>query len=441
MPISPFPDADNKRFSHFWQLGLETIRELETEQGILASSSQEIYGCIFGRDSLITSLKLLRAYETARQPYFLGVVKKVLLTLAALQGKQVNIESGEEPGKCIHEFRTANYEHLVNHPTSPWFLYPDKIMRNYDSVDATPLLLITLYRYFQKSGDREFINSVLPNAEAALDWLLNNGDNNSDGFIDYRRHPERKAGGLTTQNWMDSRESVFHESGEEAVFPVAPVEVQAYAYLALRLWSRFYRENNNPERAGELKAKADNLKILFNRKFVLSGPEGFSLATALDGSGRPLASVRSSMGHVLWASLNEKDDSIRDGILDAGHVTLLVKRILAEDLFEPSAGIRTLSVKSKRFIANSYHNGSIWPHDNSLIAEGLEIWGYGREAVAVRQAIFKALSHFGTPIELFVYKNGRYEEYCSPTGQKACKKQAWSAASLLTASLSMQNFH
>src|SRR4051812_47702521 len=116
-----------------WDLGFETIKELEIEQGILASGKEEIFGCIFGRDSLITSLKLLRVYEKTKDPYFLTLVRKVLQNLAALQGTQINIESGEEPGKCIHEYRPSNHEHLTKDLETPWYLYPDNIMRNYDS--------------------------------------------------------------------------------------------------------------------------------------------------------------------------------------------------------------------------------------------------------------------------------------------------------------------
>jgi glycogen debranching enzyme len=310
-------------------------------------------------------------------------------------------------------------------------------MRNFDSVDATPLLLITIYRYVQKSGDKEFLKTVEPAVQLALDWLLKFGDSNNDGFIDYYRHPERTFGGLYTQSWMDSRESVFFESGEEVFFPVAPVEVQGYSYLALRLWSKHY-QNHNLDRSEELRTRAEQLKSLFNQHFVLQNSDGFSLAFALDGLSRPMTSARSSMGHILWASLSESEDGVKDGILDQQYLPLLISRLMAGDLFEPFAGIRTLSTKSAQYSANSYHNGSIWPHDNSLIAEGLELWGFTDEAVKIRMGVFRALQFFGTPIELFVYDNGEFREYCSPTGQRACKQQAWSAASLLTASLSLR---
>jgi len=430
----PSPAA-NELAEFFWKLGLSTIKELETDQGILASGREEIYGCIFGRDSLITALKLLKAYDTTKQRYFLDVVRKILVTLAALQGKQVNIESGEEPGKCIHEFRTDNYEHLINHPQKPWYLYPDKIMRNFDSVDATPLFLIAIYRYWQKSGDSAFLDAIRPAADSALEWLLDFGDSNNDGFIDYCPNPERKHGGLATQNWMDSEESVFHENGEAVAYPVAPVEVQGYAYLALKLWARHYAAID-PGLSASLDGRAKKMKQLFNRHYVLEDKDGIFLASAIDGKGKPLAAVRSSMGHVIWAGLDRENDGCLDSILEDRYIPSLARRLMAKDLFEPEAGIRTLSTGSVKFSANSYHNGSIWPHDNSIIAEGLEKFGFREEAAQIRQAIFKALSFFGTPIELFVYENGEYKDYCSPSGQRACKKQAWSAASLLAASLS-----
>lgn len=124
-----------------WTLGLNTIKELETEKGILASGKEEIYGCIFGRDSLITALKLLKAYQKTEDTYFLQLVKKILTSLADLQGENTNIESGEERGKIIHEYREKDHEHLTARGDRPWYVYSDNTMRNYDSVDSTPLFL------------------------------------------------------------------------------------------------------------------------------------------------------------------------------------------------------------------------------------------------------------------------------------------------------------
>lgn len=417
-----------------WELGLATIRELETERGILASGKEEIFGCIFGRDSLITGMKLLRAYKKTQNPYFLSLVRKILINLAALQGREINIESGEEPGKIIHEFRPERHEHLTSRGEPPWFLYPDRVMRNYDSVDSTPLFLITAYEYYRVSGEEEFLSEILPEIHAALEWLQISGDSNHDGFIDYQFHPDRKYGGLLTQSWMDSRESVFHESGAPASYPIAPVEAQAYAYYAFKAWAHFF-QNSDGGLAGILESRAQILKERFNEQFVIGAGGDFSCAFAIDGNGQPLSSPRSSMGHCLWAAFKISDGSKPECILDEEHIPSLVRRLMQSDLFVPNAGIRTLSTTSRRFAANSYHNGSIWPHDTAMISEGFENFGYRLEAKQIQSAIVAAFSYFQTPIELFVFSDLGYESYRSPTGQEACKKQAWSAAALLSDTL------
>lgn len=419
---------------NLWKLGYETIKQLETERGILASGRNEIFGCIFGRDSLLTSLKLLKVYRKTGDKYFVRLVRKILLNLANLQGREHNIESGEQPGKCIHEYRPENHEHLTKRPVKPWYVYPDGVMRNYDSIDSTPLFLIACYRYLQVSPDQDFLSKVGPHIEQALRWILKYGDSNGDGFIDYRFPRKRKYGGLRVQNWMDSRESLFHETGERVRYPVAPIEVQAYTYLALRLWEH----DGKLEHQFELGKHARALKERFDKHFVVKQGEGLNFPAALDGAGKPVMNVRSSIGHILWASLTPKLDGVLDTILYDEYIPLLVKRILASDLFEENAGIRTLSTTSRRFRANSYHNGSIWPHDTNLIVEGLEAYGYYKEAGQIRSAMIRAINYFQTPIELFVYDNGKYKEFQTRKGKTACRKQAWSAAALLTATSTLE---
>lgn len=439
---------NNTNWDYFWTLGIEAVKQLETERGILASAKTELFGCIFGRDSLITSLHLLKAYQHTRQEYLLSVVRKVLLTLADLQGTDLNIESGEEPGKIIHEFRPDQHEHLTNIQSDSqhksWYLYPDQIMRNYDTVDATPLFLIAAYRYYQltqKDGqpDGEFINKVMPNVKAAINWLYWYGDSDGDGFLDYQLHPERRYGGLQNQNWMDSSEATFHEDGSPVVYPIAPVEAQAYTYAALRLWARYFESRKSRGKSGQsnlqaseiLGRRADRLKTDFNQKFIINHPHTF-LASGIDGQGKQMSSVRSSMGHCLWASLNLDDDGVIDGILEEKYINPVVKRLLTSDMFEPEAGIRTLSRDSVGFEPNSYHNGSIWPHDNSMIADGLEAYGYVDEAWLVRIAMLKAVAYFKHPLELYVYDH-EYADYRAPHGQMANRMQAWSAAAILSA--------
>lgn len=426
------------RAEKFFKLGLETIKALEVSHGVLASSSQEIYGCIFGRDSLITSLKLLKAYEYDQNPYYLYLTRKILEGLLDLQGKEVNVESGEEPGKCIHEFRATDHEHLTKATTTPWFMYSDGTMRNFDSVDSTLLLLISLYRYLQKSKDANFIEINIDKIKLSLAWIFEFGDKNNDEFIDYQKHPERKAGGLIVQNWMDSAESVFHEDEVDVSFPVAPVEAQGYAYLALKLWSKYFK-NESFEFSKKLFEKAEKMKNKFNKKFVLENSDELIFAHALDNHGKPLTSKRSSIGHVLWASLNIKDDGERDSILNEEFIKPLINYLMQPDIFEKDAGIRTLSKNSKVFDPISYHNGSIWPHDNSLIAEGMENFGYKKEAFEIRSALFSAYDHFQTPVELFAFHEGNFLEYKSSSGQIACRQQAWCAASMIADSLALMN--
>ena len=419
-----------KHNASLWNLGFETIKDLETEKGILASGKDELFGCIFGRDSLITALKLLRIYEKNEDIYFLHLVKKILQNLADLQGKEVNIESGEEPGKCIHEFRPSNHEHLTKNNPQPWYVYEDNSMRNYDSIDSTPLLLVAFYRYWQMSKDENFLDYVLPNITAGLEWLLKYSDKNHDSFLDYALHPDRKFGGLTTQSWMDSGESVFHEDGSVVAYPIAPVEAQSYAFLAYKLWASFFMKERK-EFAEKLLGKANELKQNFNTTFILEDEHGIKLATGIDGNGKLLTSTRSSMGHCLWASLEEGRDGMNESIVDEQYIPEIVQRLMKPDMFEYRAGIRTLSTFSSGYSSNSYHNGSIWPHDTSMIAEGFEIFGFLDQSLKVRVALLTALLHFNSPVELFVFADNVYSEYCSPSGQKACKNQAWSAATLL----------
>lgn len=418
----------------FWNLGFQTIQELETEKGILASGREEIYGCIFGRDSLITALKLLDLDTSEQGAYFLPLVKKVLHHLCVIQGKEVNIESGEEPGKCIHEFRPERHEHLTGSLDRPWYLYPDNVMRNFDSVDATELFLIAMYRYWQKSKDDDFVYDHTFHIESALRWILTYGDKNKDGFVDYELPEKRKYGGLKTQSWMDSAESVFHEDKTPIAYPIAPVEVQAYSYLAMSLWSRYFYERH-PEFSEEISVWAKELKKTFNGVYIFEEKGETIFSCGIDGAQKPLTSLCSSIGHCLWASLTKELDGGRDCIVDEARIPALVVRLMQPDIFEPNAGIRTLSKYSRCFIYNSYHNGSIWPHDNGMVIEGFEQWGYAKEAQQVRKALAQAFAHFQTPIELFAFSDEHvYEFFISPTGQMSCKKQAWSAATMLKVS-------
>lgn len=414
-----------------WDIGLSTLHELETDEGVLASAQNEKFGCIFGRDSLITALKILKTHEETGNPYFLKTAKKILQSMQRLQGKETNIESGEEPGKCVHEFRWDNHEHLTQNADAPWYVYPDGSMRNYDTVDATPLYLIAMHHYISLSGDQEFADNALQSVKLALFWLTELGDSNDDGFIDYRWNNDRKFGGLYTQSWMDSSESIFHEDCSPVPYPIAPVEVQAYSYAAMRLWSEYFRRSDKIL-SKKLNLRARRLKKLFSDKFEVNRDGSWTLGFAVDGAGRLMESPRSSIGHCLWAAVKTPGKKT-ECVLNDELVPRLVERLMKPDLFEKNAGIRTLGHLSTSFKADSYHNGSIWPHDTSMIIEGLMNFGYVREAEAVRTSLLCAYDFFQTPVELFTSPvNGELAEYGA-----ACKKQAWSAASLLAETSSL----
>jgi glycogen debranching enzyme len=301
-------------------------------------------------------------------------------------------------------------------------------MRSFDSLDSTPLFLMTAARYLGVSGNSSLFTEIGQNIRQALVWILEYADINHDGLIDYRMHPDRKHGGLYVQNWMDHETSLYHEDGTPVAMPIAPVEVQAYAYASLRAWAEIYK-SVEPDFAGELKKRALELKRLFNERYPVKSTDGLFLASGIDGADKQILSVRSSMGHVLWAAL-KMPDGRPDGILEDRFLAPVVNRLLQPDLFELHAGIRTVSTRSVGYAPDGYHHGAIWPHDTSIVAEGLENFGFIQEARTIREALFEAYAHFKTPLELFVY-DGEYKEFRPSYRDPACKKQAWSAAAMV----------
>lgn len=408
----------------------QTILDLATPQGINASAKNEIFGCIFGRDSAITILKILKAHQRKPVPGLLPICRRALLNLTSLAGKEFNIESGEEPGKFIHEYRFENHEHLTRHPQNPWYLYPDNIMRNYDSIDSTPLGLMALHKYWQISQDDEFLAAVLPSVEAGINWIVTFGDSDKDYLLEYQIHPERKFGGLSVQSWTDSRESLLDAKGDFPQYPIAPIEAQGYSWLALRLWANYY-SYQHPKFAGKISTFADKLKKSFNEQFITRDQGLFFGAQALDGLKRQIPTVTANPLLLLWAAC--RNNGQMECILEDRFIPDFVGRGFMPDLFSENAGIRTMSTLSPTFNPreDSYHNGSFWTMANGIIFEGLENFGFTEEAARLKDASLKPLVHFGTPIELHNEEESRYFEYRSPFGQTGCRHQAWSAAALL----------
>ena len=418
-----------------------SLLSLVADEGIYASGKEDVYGCIFGRDSSITVLKILKSCSNNSRTFdvnklkLLKAARQTLLTLASLQGKNFNPDSGEEPGKFIHEYRTSNLERLLS-LEKPWYVYPDGILRNYDSIDSTPLGLIAIYKYYMKTKDQEFLYRVLQVVEDGLMWIMTHGDKDGDALLEYDIPKDRKFGGLLVHSWTDSHESIQRSDGSMPLYPIAPVEAQGYAWLALKLWERFFSENPSCTAIGDfssmLKKHARLMKISFNRQFIFRSEGLYFAAQALDGKKNKIETVTGNPLLLLWASYRRRGKTY--SIIDEAFVGDFVKRAFKPDLFDRNAGIRTMSKKSVTFnpAQHSYHNGSFWPKLNGMAHEGLVLWRFYKEAKALKRATIKPIKFFGTPIELYLIdESGKYVEFRGLNGQVSCRNQAWSAAAAL----------
>lgn len=412
------------------QLARHTLLELSHSEGINASGKDEIYGCVFGRDSAITILKILRAHSKSPSLDLLEIARTGLLTLVSQQGKEFNLESGEEPGKFIHEFRKEKFAHLLA-LEKPWYVYPDGFLRNYDSIDSTPLTLIAIYKYFEATQDVEFLHLALPAVEKGLNWIITFGDQNKDHLIEYTLPKERAHGGLVVQSWTDSIESLQREDGSFPNYPISPVEAQAFAWLAVKLWGNYYR-SSHPKFARKLLGYAKNIKSEFNKRFIFDEFGYKFLAQALDGDRNQIKIVTANPLLCLWASFKNSKGEV-ESIIDSRLIKQLVKRAFLPDMFVPNAGVRTMSSLSPTFNStlDSYHNGSFWPMLNGMIIEGLENFSFTKESDKLREASLQPIIHFGSPIELYITTQNGFKNYKNSTGQVGCLEQAWSAAALL----------
>jgi glycogen debranching enzyme len=389
--------TDNELFNQLLDRSLRDLRALytRTEDGAVLAAGIPWYVTVFGRDSLIASHQLLSVNTT--------LAREALELLAARQGARVDEWRDEQPGKILHEIRRGELARAGIVPHTPYF----------GSVDATPWFLIVYGQYFRWTADREFAVKLLPAAEAALRWIDEEGDLDGDGFVEYLSRSPR---GIRNQGWKDSHDSIMHLDGELAEPPIALSEVQAYVYLARIRMADVYRALGDEHRAEFLLAQAHELKQRFNDAFWVEDERYF--AAALDREKRQVRTVMSNPGHGLYC-----------GIVDEDKATPLAKRLLAPDMFS-GWGIRTLSKAAAAYNPMSYHNGSVWPHDNALIAAGLKRYGFARSTNRVATAIFDAAiqaDYLRLP-ELFCGFTRRTPN--RPVSYPvACSPQAWAAGS------------
>ncbi|HET8701209.1 MAG TPA: amylo-alpha-1,6-glucosidase, partial [Nitrococcus sp.] len=277
--------------------------------------------------------------------------------------KEENTAQDAEPGKILHEARLG--EMAVLHEVPFW--------RYYGSVDATPLFVVLAGAYYQRTGDRPFLETIWPNIERALAWIDQYGDGDGDGFVEYSRH---SSDGLVQQGWKDSDDSIFHQDGSVAEGPIALCEVQSYVYAAKRTAARLATYLGDMEHSVELGRQADALKEKFNQAFWCDDIATFALA--LDGRKRPCRVTSSNAGHALFS-----------GIAEPQYASRLAETLLGEPSFS-GWGIRTVASTERRFNPMSYHNGSVWPHDNSIIAMGLARYGLKAQALQLLTGLFDA---------------------------------------------------
>jgi glycogen debranching enzyme len=368
---------------------------------IVPSAGIPWYAVPFGRDAIITALQTLI--------YNPRIAEGTLRVLARYQGVRENEATEEEPGKIFHELRRGELANLGEIPHLPY----------YGTIDATPLFVVLFVETMAWLNDsptgQALYRDLLPAALRALEWCDTYGDFDGDGYLEHR--PGRE-GGVTNQGWKDSFDSLQYPDGSLAELPAALIEVQGYVYEAKIGLGRLAVMHDDDSLGVRLEHEAEALKARFNRDFWMPD-EGF-FAQALDAGKRPVPSITSNAGHALWSGLAERDK--------AGQV---VDRLMTEDMFS-GWGIRTLSAHSPNYNPMSYHNGSVWPHDNSIIALGMQRYGFDKAAAEVIEAVTGAGLRFpGNRLpELFCGFPRDRKFNSNPAAYiVSCSPQAWAAAS------------
>jgi glycogen debranching enzyme len=330
---------------------------------------------LFGRDTLIT------AYQTML--FGPDLARGALLRLASHQGRVVDDFTDQEPGKILHEVRRGELTWLGLMPHNPY----------YGTVDATALWLILLSEYWRWTGDDEFVRGLRDNAYAALRWVDEYGDRDGDGYVEYAT---RSTQGLGNQCWRDSWDGVRFADGTIPVLPIATCETQGYTYDAkLRLAQLAEGPFDDPALARDLRVQAADLFERFNRGFWIDERGGF-YAIGLDGDKRRIDSMTSNMGQLLWS-----------GIVPPERAAIVARQLMSDQMFS-GWGVRTTSTAERGYNPIGYHMGTVWPHDNSLIAFGLARYGFRDEANRIITAMLQAakFSQFRLPEALSGYDRG-----------------------------------
>ena len=404
MAQAPKLVTDNDVLRHAYRQSLIDLaalrfRPLKTLSYSLPAAGLPWFMALFGRDSLITAFQAL--------PFQPHLARTSLEALTAWQAQDFDDFRDAEPGKILHELRLGELTAVGERPHSPY----------YGTHDATPLFLILLDEYERWAGERDFVRSLKPAAMRALEWIERYGDPDGDGYLEYKTRSQE---GLVNQCWKDSWNSILFSDGRVARPPMATCEIQGYAYDARLRTARLAREVwDDADLAERLEREAATLRERFNRDFWIESRGHYAIA--LDGDKRQVDSMTSNVGHLLWS-----------GIVPDDRAALLTRRLMSTEMFT-GWGIRTMSAHDSGYNPIEYHDGTVWPHDTAIVAEGMRRYGHREEASHLALMLIQAAEAFAYRLpEVFAGfsrdETGRPVEY--PT---ASRPQAWAAGAPLMA--------
>ena len=390
--------TDNALFDRTLQQSFDDLRMLVTREhgDIYFAAGVPWFVALFGRDSLITSLLMLAFDPT--------IAATTLDLLAKYQGSEVDDYRDEQPGKIMHELRLGEMPNLGEVPQTPY----------YGTVDATPLFVTLMAEYVRWTGDLALWRRLRPNVERALEWIDTYGDSDGDGFVDYETHSTK---GGRNQGWKDSGNGIVNSDGSLADPPIGLVEVQGYVYRAKLDAAWLMRCDGDHHLAAELEKHAQALQRRFREVFWMRDRR--YLALGVQKGGRLIESINSNPGQALWS-----------GIASVAHARAVTSTLMADPMFT-GWGIRTLADSEAAYNPIDYQVGSVWPHDNALIAAGFKRYGRDREALRVLSSMFDAAARFPDFRLPEVFAGFSRELYPVPVQYPvACSPQAWSAATL-----------
>lgn len=401
--------TSNEQFNDWINRSVADLRMMigDTPHGIYPYAGVPWFNAPFGRDGIITALEALWVNPE--------LARGVLTFLAAQQADAVDPDADAEPGKIVHEMRRGEMAMLREIPFG----------RYYGSIDSTPLFVMLAGEYYRATGDLDVIAQVWPNIMRGLGWITQYGDVDGDGFVEYGRHSKD---GLVQQGWKDSNDSVFHADGRDAPGPIALCEVQGYVYAAFRAAAELSEALGDAGDGRELSTRADQLREQFDQAFWCDDLDSYALA--LDANKQPCRVRTSNAGHCLYTGIALPERAAR-----------VADELLSQEMFT-GWGIRTLATTEARYNPMAYHNGSVWPHDNALVAAGLARYGFGEHVSRVLAAMFDASLHVELHRlpELFCGFPRRAGEGLTQY-PVACSPQSWAAAAcflLLRATLGLE---